>query len=112
MIGLMVTCPSLPGSDARPGRVRRARGANNIQLHHGRVQTNFTVLAALSRGLGGGDILNISLNAIHAGSLHPEPAQWKITQAILEREIEKARAAREEHSGKAKRDRRVIGFGG
>jgi len=31
---------------------------------------------------------------------------------MLEREIEKVRAAKEEHSGKAKRGKRVIGFGG
>jgi len=31
---------------------------------------------------------------------------------MLEREIEKARAARVEHSGKGKREKRAIGFGG
>jgi len=80
--------------------------------NHGRVQANFAVLAALSRGLSGGDILNICLNAIHAGSTDAEPTKWKVTHGMLEREIEKARAAREEHLGRAKKGRRVIGFGG
>ena len=30
-----------------------------------------------------------------------DPAKWKVTQAMLEREIEKARVAREEHEGEA-----------
>ena len=59
-----------------------------------------------------GDILNISINAIHAGSADADPAKWKVTQAMLEREIEKARAANVEHSGKKRTERRVIGFGG
>jgi len=78
--------------------------------NHGRVEANFEVLAWLSRGLSGGDILNIALNAIHAGSVDADSAEWKITQAMLEREIEKARAAREEHEGKRRRGKRVIGF--
>ena len=36
---------------------------------------------------------------------------WMVTQAMLEREIEKARTARAEHEGKKKREKRVIGFG-
>jgi SpoVK/Ycf46/Vps4 family AAA+-type ATPase len=78
--------------------------------NHSRIDADFAVLAGLSRGLSGGDILNICLNAIHAGSVDEDPAKWRITQEMLEREIEKARAAREEHSGKAKREKRVIGF--
>jgi hypothetical protein len=81
------------------------------QLRHDRIKANCENLAGLSRGLSGGDILDIWSNAIHAGSADADPAKWKITQAMLEREIEKARAAREEHEGKAKRERRVIGFG-
>jgi hypothetical protein len=78
-------------------------------LNHSRVEANFEIPARLSRGLSGGDILNISFNAIHAGSVDADPAQWRITQVMLEREIEKAPAARAEHGGgKAKR---VIGFG-
>jgi SpoVK/Ycf46/Vps4 family AAA+-type ATPase len=78
--------------------------------NHSRIEANFEVLAGLSRGLSGGDILNIALNAVHAGSADADPAKWKVTQAMLEREIEKLRVAKAEHSGKAKREKRVIGF--
>jgi hypothetical protein len=79
--------------------------------NHGRVEADFAVLAGLSRELSGGDILNVCLNAIHAGSVDADPAKWRVTQVMLEREIVKARAAREEHCGK-KRRKMVIGFGG
>jgi len=79
--------------------------------NHSRIEANFEILAGLSRGLSGGDILNICLNAIHAGSVDADPAKWRITQGMLQREIEKVRAAKEEHSGKGKRRKRVIGFG-
>ena len=80
--------------------------------NHARVEANFEILAGLSRGLSGGDILSICLNAIHAGSVDVDPAKWKVTQGMLEREIERVRAAREEHSGKKRKvNRRRIGFG-
>lgn len=81
-----------------------------LHLPNGRVEANFAVLAGLSRGLSGGDILNIALNAIHAGSADADPAEWRIAQEMIEREIEKVRVAREEHSGKKRREKRVIGF--
>jgi len=55
--------------------------------------------------------LTIALNAIHAGSADADPAKWKINQEMLEREIEKVRVAREEHAGKTRKERKVIGFG-
>jgi ATP-dependent 26S proteasome regulatory subunit len=79
--------------------------------NHSRIEADFAILAGLSRGLSGGDILNICLNAIHAGSVDVDPARWMVTQEMLEREIGKARAAREEHWRKAKMEKRVIGFG-
>ena len=54
-----------------------------------RVKADDAVLAGLSRGLSGGDILNICVNAIHAGSVDMDPAKWAVKQAILEREIAK-----------------------
>jgi hypothetical protein len=51
------------------------------------------------------------LNSIQAGSVHADPAKWRLTQEKMEREIEKARVAREEHEGKKKVGKRVIGFG-
>lgn len=59
-----------------------------------------TNLADQSRGLSGGDILNICLNAIHAGSRDPDPAKWFVTEEMLLREIKRAKAAKEKHSGR------------
>jgi hypothetical protein len=78
-----------------------------------RVKADYAVLAELSKGLSGGDILNICVNAIHAGSTDADPAKWKVTQEMLEREIAKAKKAKAEHSGeKAGQKRRRIGFQG
>ena len=75
-----------------------------------RVQADYAVLAELSRGLSGGDILNVCVNAIHAGSVDADPAKWKVTQGMLEREIMKVKKAKAEHSGKKGKSRRKIGF--
>jgi ATP-dependent 26S proteasome regulatory subunit len=64
-----------------------------------RVKANLRSLAEQSGGLSGGDILNICLNAIHAGSRDPDPAKWLVTEAMLLREIKRAKAAKEKHSG-------------
>ena len=74
-----------------------------------RVKADYAVLAELSRGLSGGDILNICLYAIHAGSRDPDPAKWKVTEEMLLREIKRAKAAKEEQGGKSWKGRR-IGF--
>ncbi len=50
-----------------------------------RVQADYAVLAELSRGLSGGDILNVCINAIYVGSVDADPAKWKVTQGMLER---------------------------
>jgi ATP-dependent 26S proteasome regulatory subunit len=76
-----------------------------------RVRADYAVLAELSKGLSGGDILNICLNAIYAGSTDANPERWEVTHTMIEAEIKKARKAKAEHSGEAKRGRRVIGFG-
>lgn len=76
-----------------------------------RVQADYAVLSELSKGLSGGDILNICVNAIHAGSTDPNPERWMVTQGMLEREIAKAKKAKAEHSGeRAGQKRRRIGF--
>jgi hypothetical protein len=75
-----------------------------------RVQADDAVLAELSKGLSGGDILNVCVNAIHPGSVDADPAKWKVKQEMLEREIKKVRKAKAEHSGKKGRNRRMIGF--
>ena len=75
-----------------------------------RVQAEDTVLAELSKGLSGGDILNVCVNAIHAGSTDADPAKWLVTQKMLEREIRKVRKAKTEHAGEKGKSRRRIGF--
>jgi hypothetical protein len=64
----------------------------------------------LKRGLSGGDILNVCVNAIHAGSTDADPAKWQVRQGMLEREIAKVRKAKAEHSGEKGKSRRRIGF--
>jgi hypothetical protein len=75
-----------------------------------RVTADYAVLAELSRGLSGGDILNVCVNAIHAGSTDADPAEWQVTQGMLQREIAKVRKAKAEHSGEKSKNRRRIGF--
>ena len=75
-----------------------------------RVQADYAVIAELSRGLSGGDILNVCVNAIHAGSTAADPERWEVTQAMIEAEIKKARKAKAEHSGEKGKNRRMIGF--
>jgi len=65
-------------------------------LNPERVTADYAVLAELSKGLSGGNILNVCVNAVHAGSVDADPANWKVTQEMLEREIanvKKAKAA-------------------
>jgi hypothetical protein len=71
------------------------------------VEADYAVLAALSRGLSGGDILNVCVNAIYEGSVDADPAKWLVTQGMLEREIAKVKKAKVDHFG----EKRVIGFG-
>jgi SpoVK/Ycf46/Vps4 family AAA+-type ATPase len=75
-----------------------------------RVQADYAILAELSKGLSGGDILNVCVNAIHAGSTDADTSKWRVTQAILEREIAKAKKAKAEHAGEKGKSRRRIGF--
>jgi hypothetical protein len=75
-----------------------------------RATADYAILAGLSRGLSGGDILNVCVNAIYAGSVDADPAKWAVTQAMLEREIQKVKKEKAEHSGKKSGPRRRIGF--
>ena len=79
--------------------------------NHSRVQADFAVLAGLSCGLSGGDILNICVNAIHAGSTDADPAKWRVTQEMMKREIAKVKKTKAEHSGERGGPKRKIGFG-
>jgi ATP-dependent 26S proteasome regulatory subunit len=75
-----------------------------------RVQADYAVLSEQSRSLSGGDILNVCVNAIYAGSTATNPAHWKVTQEMLEREIRKVKKARAEHAGDKSGPKRRIGF--
>jgi ATP-dependent 26S proteasome regulatory subunit len=75
-----------------------------------RVQADFTVLAGLSRCLSGGDILNVCVNSIHAGSVDADTAKWQVTQGMLEQEITKVKKAKAEHFGRDAMMKRRIGF--
>ena len=75
-----------------------------------RVTADYAVLAELSRGLSGGDILNVCVNAIYAGSVDADPAKWAVTQGMLEREIAKVKKAKKEHAGEKRGLKRRIGF--
>ncbi len=75
-----------------------------------RVRADYAVLAELSKGLSGGDILHICLNAIYTGSTDPNPERWQVTQEILEKQIAKVKRAKAEHSGEKDRSKRRIGF--
>ena len=83
-------------------------------VHHlpnpDRVQADYAVLAGLSRGLSGGDILNVCVNAIYAGSVDADSAKWALTQAMLEREIAKVKKTKAEHTGQKKETRQMFGF--
>jgi ATP-dependent 26S proteasome regulatory subunit len=75
-----------------------------------RVTADYAVLSELSKGLSGGDILNVCVNAIHAGSTDADTAKWLVTQGMLEHEIAKVKKAKAEHSGEKRKNRRMIGF--
>jgi ATP-dependent 26S proteasome regulatory subunit len=55
--------------------------------NQGRVRADYAVLSELSKGISGGDILNICVNAIHAGSTDANPERWKVTQGMLKQYI-------------------------
>ena len=78
--------------------------------NHSRIEANFENLAGLTRGLSGGDILNISVNAIHVGSTDEKPENWKVTEKMLGREIMKVKRAKAEHSSERGKAGRRIGF--
>ncbi len=50
------------------------------------------------------------VNAIYADSTDADPAKWKVTQGLLEREISEVRKEKTDHSGEKGKSRRRIGF--
>ena len=94
-----------------PTRTMRKR---ILELHlpnRQRVEADILEVAKASKGLSGGDLKNVCLNSIYAGSTHEDPEQWKITQAILVAEIEKIKEAKEKHKRQQRTERqRITGF--
>jgi len=73
------------------------------------VTANLATIARDSKGLSGGDILNVCVNSMHAASIGDDPSQWRITDAILSAQIAKVRQAKRAHSGE-RGERPAIGF--
>ena len=69
-----------------------------------RVEADFAVLAELSRGLSGGDKLNICLNSTRAGSVYQNTERRVVMKATIEAEIMKARKANAEHDVKSRKE--------
>lgn len=63
-----------------------------------RVEADLDVVAQASKGLSGGDILNICVNSIFAGSTDPDSANWKVSDLLLLGEVEKVKRAKSNHN--------------
>jgi AAA+ superfamily predicted ATPase len=76
---------------------------------------NFTKLAQATKGMSGGDIKNVCVEAIKAISCREEnPEKWLLTDGELLKQIDKVKRAKEEHkkSGSNNREERPrMGFG-
>ena len=62
-----------------------------------RTPADLRPVAMMSRGLSGGDILNVCVNSMHAASVDPDPARWFVTEELLAAEVTKVKAAKETH---------------
>lgn len=62
-----------------------------------RVSADLDIVASSAKGLSGGDILNVCLNSIYAGSVAANSADWKVTGAMLLAEVEKIKNSKLEH---------------
>ena len=65
-----------------------------------RVTADLRKVAINAHGLSGGDILNVCLNAIHAASVDPDPANWRLSEGILIAEIRKVQAGKHAHENR------------
>jgi ATP-dependent 26S proteasome regulatory subunit len=76
-----------------------------LELHLPNLQRVFAdldVIAGETKGFSGGDILNVCVNAIYAGSTHEDPEQWMVSSEHLMAEVRRVRAAKINHSGGAR----------
>lgn len=81
-----------------PDRGMRKRLLEAHLPNRTKVAADLMEVARASKGLSGGDILNVCLNAMYAGSIDEDPANWKITQEIMLCEVEKILAAKQQHN--------------
>jgi len=65
-----------------------------------RVPENMRGIASAAHGLSGGDLLNVCLNAMEAGSLDPDPAKWRVTEEMLLGQIRRVQASKRAHAGR------------
>jgi len=61
------------------------------------VSADLRNVALVAHGLSGGDIVNVCLNAIHAASVDPDPAKWRLSDEILIAEVRKVKASKRAH---------------
>jgi SpoVK/Ycf46/Vps4 family AAA+-type ATPase len=59
-----------------------------------RVNADLNYISKEAKGLSGGDILNVCVNAIYAGSMSDNTDEWKVGNDILLREIEAVKTAK------------------
>jgi len=63
-----------------------------------RTPADLQPIAMAARGLSGGDILNVCVNAMQAASTDPNPANWRVTTEGLMAEVRKVKAAKAAHA--------------
>lgn len=83
-----------------PNRSMRKR---LLELHlpnRTRVSADLNAVAQAANGLSGGDIKNVCFNAILAGSVADDAADWCVTGDILLREVEVVKASKKAHASK------------
>ena len=96
---------------ALPNRAMRQRLFHlHLPCLANRLTADLREIARASYSLSGGDILNVCLNSIYAGSLADDPAQWVITQETLLAEIAKVKASKRSHENRERKTSREIGF--
>lgn len=66
-----------------------------------RVDANLQAIGEAADGLSGGDILNVCINAMEAASAHPDPAMWRVNDALLLDQIGKVKESKRAHAGRA-----------
>ena len=82
-----------------PNRAMRIQLFNLHLPKKEQVTANLATIGTESRGLSGGDILNVCVNAMHAASVPSNPADWRITDTILLDQVERVKRSKTEHSG-------------